>query len=309
MFAGPFAEIALLVLLSAALGFAGLLLRQPLIVAFIAVGVLAGPDALGLVASTDFIETLSQISIAVLLFLVGLKLDVTLVRTLGKVAVATGLGQVAFTALIGFGLCLAMGLDAVTWIYVGVTLTFSSTIIIVKLLSDKGEIGALHGKVALGFLIVQDLLVVLCMVILSAVGLGVAEETGSAAGDLARLVVGGEVMVGVVALFIRHVADRLLAQVARSPELLVTLPPAGLLGWPRQAIWSASAWRSEAFLQECRWRPRPTAMPSGRGWRRCGTSCFCSSSSTSARGSTSMRLAPRWRLLRSCRCSCWWASR
>jgi Kef-type K+ transport system membrane component KefB len=104
-----FYEIALLVILAAGLGFVGLLLRQPLIVAFIAVGVLAGPDALGLVASTAFIETLSQISIAVLLFLVGLKLDVSLVRSLGKVAVATGLGQVTFTALFGFLMCLAHG--------------------------------------------------------------------------------------------------------------------------------------------------------------------------------------------------------
>jgi Kef-type K+ transport system membrane component KefB len=219
-FAGPFTEIAALVLLAAGLGFLGLLLRQPLIVAFIAVGVLAGPDALGLVASTAFIETLSQISIAVLLFLVGLKLDVSLVKSLGRVAVATGLGQVTFTAAIGFLLCLAMGIDALTSLYIAVALTFSSTIIIVKLLSDKGEIGALHGKIALGFLIVQDLFVVLCMVVLSAIGMGAGAE-GGALAEIARLILGGAVMVGGVALFIRYAADWLLAQMARSPELLV----------------------------------------------------------------------------------------
>jgi len=138
-FASVFYEIALLVLLAAGVGFIGLLLRQPLVVAFIAVGVLAGPDALGLVSSTEFIETLSQISIAVLLFLVGLKLDVSLVRNLGKVAVATGLGQVTFTAFFGFLICLALGLDPVTSLYIAIALTFSSTIIIVKLLSDKQE--------------------------------------------------------------------------------------------------------------------------------------------------------------------------
>jgi len=136
-FASIFYEIALLVLLAAGVGFVGLMLRQPLVVAFIAVGVLAGPDVLGLVSSVEFIETLSQISIAVLLFLVGLKLDVSLVRNLGKVAVATGLGQVGFTAFFGFLICLALGLDAVTALYIAVALTFSSTIIIVKLLSDK----------------------------------------------------------------------------------------------------------------------------------------------------------------------------
>jgi Kef-type K+ transport system membrane component KefB len=219
MFAGPFAEIAMLVLLAAALGFAGLLLRQPLIVAFIAVGVLAGPDALGLVASTDFIETLSQISIAVLLFLVGLKLDVSLVHTLGRVALATGLGQVLLTTVVGLGLCLMMGFDPVSATYIAVALSFSSTIIIVKLLSDKGEIGALHGKIALGILIVQDLVVVLGMAALSTLGATEA-ATGHGAG-LAEPILGGLALLGGVLLFIRYVAEPVLTRVARSPELMV----------------------------------------------------------------------------------------
>jgi len=97
-FSSVFYEISVLVLLAAVLGLIGLALRQPLVVAFIAAGILAGPGVLGLVHSEEFIGLLSQISIAVLLFLVGLKLDVNLVRNLGKVAVATGLGQVTFTA-------------------------------------------------------------------------------------------------------------------------------------------------------------------------------------------------------------------
>lgn len=219
MFAGPFAEIALLVLLAAALGFAGLLLRQPLIVAFLAVGVLAGPDALGLVASTAFIETLSQISIAVLLFLVGLKLDVSLVRTLGKVAVATGLGQVALTTLLATALCLALGFDPVSAAYVGLALSFSSTIIIVKLLSDKGEIGALHGKLALGILIVQDLVVVVGMAALST--LGMAEVGNGHGAGLLGPIAGGLALLAGVLVFIRFAADPVLARIARSPELLV----------------------------------------------------------------------------------------
>ncbi len=224
--ASIFYEIALLVLLAAGVGFLGLLLRQPLVVAFIAVGVLAGPDALGLVSSVEFIETLSQISIAVLLFLVGLKLDVSLVRNLGKVAVATGLGQVMFTALFGFMVCLALGIDWLTSIYIAVALTFSSTIIIVKLLSDKQEIGALHGKIALGFLIVQDIFVVLAMVTLSAIGVGLGEDTGGA-WEVIQVFLGGAVMVGAVVLFIRYVADPLLSRVARSPELMVIFA----VGW------------------------------------------------------------------------------
>lgn len=225
-YASVFYEIALLVLLAAGVGFVGLMLRQPLVVAFIAVGVLAGPDALGLVSSVDFIETLSQISIAVLLFLVGLKLDIGLVRNLGRVAVATGLGQVTFTALFGYLICLAMGLDHVTSLYVAVALTFSSTIIIVKLLSDKQEIGALHGKIALGFLIVQDIFVVLAMVTLSAIGVGLGEQSGGF-WQVLQVFLGGLLMVGAVVLFIRHLADPLLRQIARSPELMVIFA----VGW------------------------------------------------------------------------------
>ncbi len=225
-FASVFYEIALLVLLAAAVGFVGMLFRQPLIVAFIALGVLAGPDALGLVSSTEFIETLSQISIAVLLFLVGLKLDVSLVRNLGKVAVATGMGQVTFTAFFGFLICLALGIDWLTALYISVALTFSSTIIIVKLLSDKQEIGALHGKIALGFLIVQDIFVVLAMVTLSAIGVGLGEETGGV-WEVAQVFLGGAAMVGAVILFIRYVAEPLLSRVARSPELMVIFA----VGW------------------------------------------------------------------------------
>ena len=225
-FASIFYEIALLVLLAAALGFVGLLLRQPLVVAFIAVGVLAGPDVLGLVSSVDFIGTLSQISIAVLLFLVGLKLDVGLVRNLGKVAIATGLGQVTFTAFFGFLICVALGMDAVTSLYIAIALTFSSTIIIVKLLSDKQEISALHGKIALGFLIVQDIFVVLAMVTLSAIGVGLGEDAGGL-WDVARVFLGGAAMVGAVMVFIRYIANPLLGQIARSPELMVIFS----VGW------------------------------------------------------------------------------
>ncbi len=227
-FASVFYEIALLVLLAAAVGFVGLMARQPLIVAFIAVGVLAGPGALGVVRSTEFIDTLSQISIAVLLFLVGLKLDIGLVRNLGKVAVATGMGQVTFTAFFGFLICLALGIDWLTSLYIAVALTFSSTIIIVKLLSDKQEIGALHGKIALGFLIVQDIFVVAAMVTLSALGVGLASN-GATGGlwEVAQVFIGGAAMVGLVAAFIRWGANPLLGLMARSPELLVIFS----VGW------------------------------------------------------------------------------
>jgi len=221
----PFYEIAVLILIAAFVGLIGLLLRQPLIVSFIAVGILAGPDVLGLVSRAEYISLLSEMSIAVLLFLVGLKLDLKLVRTLGAVALATGLGQVTFTVVFGMLICIAMGMEWLPSLYVGIALTFSSTIIVVKLLSDKREIDSLHGRIALGFLIVQDIVVVLAMVVLSAIGVGAATDSGS--GDILKVLAGGVAMIVFIVLFIRYLADPLIGRIARSPELLVVFA----VGW------------------------------------------------------------------------------
>lgn len=215
----PFAEIAALLVMAAVIGFLGILLRQPLIVSFIAVGLVAGPSALDVVRSDEQISLLSELGIAVLLFLVGIKLDVKLIRSLGVVSLLTGLGQVAFTSIFGYLIGFALGLGHVTSLYVAVALTFSSTIIIVKLLSDKREIDSLHGQIALGFLIVQDLVVVLAMIVLSAVGIGAGEDHGS--GAVPMVLASGMAMVALVILFVRYAANPLTERLARAPELLV----------------------------------------------------------------------------------------
>ncbi|HEV2554280.1 MAG TPA: cation:proton antiporter [Bosea sp. (in: a-proteobacteria)] len=216
----PFAEVALLLAIAAVIGLVGLLVRQPLIVSFIAVGLLAGPSALNVVRSDAQIDLLAKLGIAILLFLVGIKLDVKLIRSLGVVALMTGLGQVAFTSVFGYLIGLALGFDHLTCVYVAVALTFSSTIIIVKLLSDKREIDSLHGQIALGFLIVQDLVVVLAMIALSAIGIGAKAEGGGEASILFVLL-SGLAMVALVVVFVRFVATPLTELLARAPELLV----------------------------------------------------------------------------------------
>jgi Kef-type K+ transport system membrane component KefB/voltage-gated potassium channel Kch len=216
-----FGEVAALLVMAAVIGLAGLVLRQPLIVSFIAVGLIAGPSALDVVRSDEQINLLSQLGIAVLLFLVGIKLDVKLIRSLGPVSLLTGLGQVAFTSLFGYLIGLALGLGHVTSIYVAVALTFSSTIIIVKLLSDKREIDSLHGQIALGFLIVQDLVVVLAMIVLSAIGIGAGDGGHGGTGSVLTILASGLAMVALVIVFVRYVADPLTERLARAPELLV----------------------------------------------------------------------------------------
>ena len=121
-----------------------MLLRQPLIVAFIVAGIVVGPSLLDLVDHHAPIALLASVGITVLLFVVGLKLDLHLIRHLGPVALATGLGQLLFTIVFGWGLGLVIGLSPIESAYVAVALTFSSTIIVVKLLADKREIDSLH---------------------------------------------------------------------------------------------------------------------------------------------------------------------
>jgi Kef-type K+ transport system membrane component KefB/Trk K+ transport system NAD-binding subunit len=215
-----FAEIALTLLAAALVGAVGTWLRQPLIVSFIAVGILVGPAGIGLVTQHEEIALLASIGISLLLFVVGLKLDVQTIRTLGPVSLATGIGQIVFTSVIGFVIAVALGMHALTATYVAVALTFSSTIIIVKLLSDKREIDALHGRIAVGFLIVQDLAVILAMIGITAIG-GQRTADQSLAAHAALILVKGIGFLAAVAMLAVKVLPRAATQLARSPELLV----------------------------------------------------------------------------------------
>lgn len=221
----PFNEITALLVLAALIGFIGLLLRQPLIVSFIAVGLIVGPSALDIVHSKEQIQLLSELGIAILLFLVGIKLDIKLIKSIGWVSVLTGLGQVAFTSIVGYLIGLMIGLNSTSSLYVAVALTFSSTIIIVKLLSDKREIDSLHGQIALGFLIVQDLVVVMAMIVLATIGIGSGHggsESGSTGSSAIWQVIGSGIgLLLFVIMFVRYIATPLTNVLAKIPELLV----------------------------------------------------------------------------------------
>lgn len=219
MFDSVFAQVALILGLAATGGALAQLLRQPLIVAFIAIGILLGPSVFGIVAHSTEIELFARLGIALLLFVVGLKLDLHVIRTVGPVALASGLGQVVFTSAIGYLIALLLGMSHVTAVYVAVALTFSSTIIIVKLLSDKREVDALHGRIAVGFLIVQDIVVVLVMIGLTA--FGQAEGDTNLGWAALQILLKGAAMLLAVALLMRYVLPGLLRRLAHSSELLM----------------------------------------------------------------------------------------
>lgn len=218
IFPNFFTEIAALLILAAIVGALGVRLRQPLIVAFLAVGILVGPSVLGWVSANNQVDLLAKLGITLLLFVVGLKLDLHIIRTMGVVALATGLGQVAFTSIFGYLIAIALGMNVITAIYVAVALTFSSTIIIVKLLSDKREVDSLHGRIALGFLIVQDLVVVIAMIVLNAMA---GSDDSSASEEIFVTLVKGIAFLAAVAFIMRYILPRLLKLISQSQELLV----------------------------------------------------------------------------------------
>jgi Kef-type K+ transport system membrane component KefB/Trk K+ transport system NAD-binding subunit len=217
---GGFVEITLILALAVAVGMAGLRFRQPPVIASLIAGILAGPACLGIIHSYAQVELFAHIGIAVLLFIVGLKLDLNLVRTTGPVAVAAGLGQVLLTSAMGLAMALLMGMDAVGAAYVSVAITFSSTIIIVKLLSDKKEIDSLHGRIALGLLIMQDITAILALIGLAAFDTGrSAQEAPYVA--MALILVKIACLLAGIAILMRHVLPRVLKRLAASSEMMV----------------------------------------------------------------------------------------
>lgn len=216
-----FVQIALILALAVAGGALGQLFRQPLIVAFIGIGILLGPSVLGMVTHSSEVDLFARLGIALLLFVVGLKLDLHIIRSVGPVALATGVGQVIFTSAIGYLIALALGMSHVSALYVAVALTFSSTIIIVKLLSDKREVDSLHGRIAVGFLIIQDIIVVLVMIGLTAFGQSEGVGIASIGIQVMTILLKGVLMLVAVALLMRYVLPRLLFHLARSSELLM----------------------------------------------------------------------------------------
>lgn len=162
-----FIEIGIILAIATVVSALMRILRQPLVVGYILSGVIVGPYFLNILTSTEYIELFSKLGIAILLFIVGLSLKPDIIREVGKVSLVTGLGQIIFTSLIGFFLIRALGFDDTASLYGAIALTFSSTIIILKLLSDKGDLDKLYGKISIGFLLVQDVVATIILLFVS----------------------------------------------------------------------------------------------------------------------------------------------
>ncbi|MCL5435950.1 MAG: cation:proton antiporter [Patescibacteria group bacterium] len=216
--ASGFLELAIIVCLAAVLGYLARVLKQPTILGYLAAGAVLGVFESSRLLNFDTFQVFSDLGIMFLLFLVGLEINYTQLRLVGKSALIVGLGQIVFTFLLGYGVCWLLGFAPLAAAYVSIALTFSSTIIVIKLLSDKRDLGSLYGKMSLGILLTQDIVAVLILVVLSGLRQG---------GELSVLPVIWTLTkaVGLFALMFvlgRKIFPPLFDRVAQSHELLFT---------------------------------------------------------------------------------------
>lgn len=215
MYPALFTEFGIILLVATGMALLMRLLRQPLIIGHILTGILVGPLLFDLIQTDEMFQLFSELGIAFLLFTVGLNLNPRVLKDYGKVAIYAGVGQVVFTTLAGFLLSLLLGFDTITSLYVSVALAFSSTIIILKLISDKGELDHLYAKISIGFLLVQDLIVFILLFTLPLIG----GASGSIKNILLSLALATALIVIIIAL-VKIVVLRMHPYLSRSSELL-----------------------------------------------------------------------------------------
>lgn len=160
-----FSEISLLLVVAGIFGIIARFLRQPLLIGFLFTGAIL--NHFGLIHDHMLLDNMGKIGVTLLLFLVGMEMNIREIPTIGKVALTTGLGQIVVTSIVGFLITIVLGFPPISAIYIAVALTFSSTIIIIKLLSEKDDVNSLYGKISVGILLVQDLVVVLILMLLA----------------------------------------------------------------------------------------------------------------------------------------------
>jgi len=162
-----FLEFSSIVIIATIVAVLVRVLNQPLVVGYIFTGILLGPLFLNIVHSTNYIDLFSKIGITILLFIVGLNLKPNVIKEVGKVSIIGGLAQVLLTLVLGFLLSLLLGISLVHALYIGLALSFSSTIIVLKLLSDMDDLSKVYGKISVGFLLVQDLVAIVALLFIS----------------------------------------------------------------------------------------------------------------------------------------------
>ncbi|HDY73084.1 MAG TPA: hypothetical protein ENH86_00730 [Candidatus Jorgensenbacteria bacterium] len=209
-------ELAIVVFIAAVLGIVAKFLRQPTILAYLAAGAVIGYFGFFNFDDREIFQIFSDLGIMFLLFLVGLEINYTSLRLVGKTSLIVGLGQILFTSVIGFVLATLFGLAPLAAGYIAVALTFSSTIIVIQLLSSKKALNSLYGKISIGLLLVQDFVAILLLVVLAGIEVGGALVPI----DIVWAIVKGVLLFFLIMFLGRRFFPWLFHKIAHSQELL-----------------------------------------------------------------------------------------
>ncbi len=209
-------DLAIILLSAALFGLAARQTRQPTIIGYILAGVVIGPAVLGLVEVGTLTETISELGLAFLLFLLGIKMRLEEVRDILVPVVKISIPQMLLVALAGGGIALALGFGGVEALIIALAVMYSSTAVVIKMLNDKDEATSLHGKIDVGILLVQDIVVVILLAVLAA---GRPESLGEVAVTLG-VVLGLVALISVAALLAsRFVLPSLFRRIAGNRDV------------------------------------------------------------------------------------------
>jgi len=211
-----FVHLAIVLFIAFIVSYIARSFKQPIVIGYIIAGIIISPFLIQFGATTEIINIFSQFGIAFLLFIVGLHMNPKVIKEIGPVSLLVGLVQIAITFAFGFIISLkVIGWDVMASSYVGIALAFSSTIIIMKLLSDKKQLDSLHGKISIGILIIQDFIAIAALMFISSTT-GV-HEGGSFA---IRGLLAGAGLIIILFLLGFFVIPRVTRSIAKSQELL-----------------------------------------------------------------------------------------
>ena len=221
----PFLNISLILIIVAGMAAIMNLLRQPLIIGHIISGMIVGPIGLNIVQYNHTVEVFAHFGTGLLLFIIGLGLNPKIIKEVGRVAVTTGVLQVLITASVGWLIALALGYNSLTSLAIGVILAFSSTIIILKLLFDKKEQHRLYGRILLGFLLVQDIIAAIALIVATT-----AIQDSLSVAVLGEILLGSLLVVAGVWVTSHFLLTRIHSFLSRSSEFLFLFAIAWGLG-------------------------------------------------------------------------------
>lgn len=212
---GIFSNLSLVIVIAAAVAFFMRAIKQPPILGYILSGIIVGPAVLNLIRDPKTFDTFANLGIALLLFIIGLGLNIAIIKRLGKVVFSAAAAELFVVGGVGFLVTSAMGFSTMASIIVGLCLFFSSTIIIIKTLADKNEQSRLHGQIAIGIILLDDIVATFALLLIAA-----NQNHGLSLDELGGLVAKGMGLLILLVWANRVFLPRVSKFAAKSQELL-----------------------------------------------------------------------------------------